>query len=437
MKKGLNIVQIIIYIICGSAILVAVLVFSGKLNIGTKTNTNISGRVVLWGTVPSAVIRSATDLIGDTYPNISITYVQKDEKTYQEELVSALASGKGPDLFLLGPDEIFENQDRLTVVPYATYPELIYKQTFIDQADRFLTPEGILVFPLMVDPMVMYYNRDLLASSFIATPAKSWDDIIAQVPILTKKDDAGKITQSTIALGGFDNITHAKDIIALLLFQAGNSIVRRGLDGTLASSLVALNNDTSASLAITFLSRFGTTNSDLYSWNPSLPDSKTQFLSGSLAYYLGYASEFPELRKQNPNLNMDVVFVPQRASSQGSITYGSITSVGISKLGKQQSVAGTIALWLTDRAQSEKISAAAGLVSARKDVLSTKPRDDAYRALMYQAAIASRGWIDPNSTATDEYFRDAMRNATNQTFAVPQIVQVLNSNLMGLLTPES
>lgn len=432
MKKGPNVVQLAIYAISGVAIIVAVLVFSGKLNIGKKAGVDIAGTVTMWGTLPTLAVRPLAESVQGTYKNVTLLYIQKDEKTYQSELLSALASGQGPDLFFLNSDEVHENKDRLLPIQYLTYPELVYKQTFVDQADRFLSPSGILAFPLVIDPLVMYYNRDLLSSAFISVPPKTWDEVITQIPDLTIRDDAARLTQSAIALGAFDNVTHAKDVVSLLLLQSGNPITKKNNEGSIVSALSDGNGE-ATTRALQFYTRFNTPTDTAYTWNTSLPESRIQFLGGSLAYYLGLGSEFPTLRKQNPNLNMDMTFVPQRAQSTSRLTYGNVTVVGVSKLTTQPVVATTVALWLADTAQVQRLADATGFAPARKDILNNKPRDDAYKALVYQAAIASRGWTDPKSEATDVLFRDALRSLSAGTFPVGQIIQSLNVGLSRLL----
>ena len=52
------------------------------------------------------------------YPNVTIVYTKKDETTYQQDLLNALASGKGPDIFAISNSWLPEYIDK--IVPAAT-----------------------------------------------------------------------------------------------------------------------------------------------------------------------------------------------------------------------------------------------------------------------------------------------------------------------------
>src|SRR3990167_874728 len=101
--------------------------------------------------------------------------------------------------------------------------------TYIEEAELLLAQEGIYGLPLSVDPFVLYYNRDLLSAAGMAQPMGYWDEIYAAATKLTKKDAALNITQSVMALGESRNILHSKDILSLLMMQAGTAIVSLGV----------------------------------------------------------------------------------------------------------------------------------------------------------------------------------------------------------------
>src|SRR5690606_29129801 len=61
----------------------------------------------------------------------------------------------------------------------------------------------------------------LLSDKGLPVP-QYWTDIYEKyAPELVVKDQSGKIITPSIALGTYDNITHAPDIVAMLLLQNG------------------------------------------------------------------------------------------------------------------------------------------------------------------------------------------------------------------------
>lgn len=155
----------------------------------------------------------------------------------------------------------------------------------------------------------MYYNRSLLDSAGIIYPPKTWDEFRTMVPLLTKKDDNNKISQSAVALGQFTNITNSKDIIASMILQTGNTIVEEKEDGFVST----LEDPSKYSLENTleFYTDFADPLNDLYSWNKSLSDSRDLFSGENLAFYFGYASELQYLINRNPNQNFLMAPIPQ------------------------------------------------------------------------------------------------------------------------------
>jgi len=207
----------------------AVLIFSGLLKIGNSTTKSgaPAGKVVIWGTFKNIpeVIKVFEDM-NSANQNLTVNYVKKSEATYQQDLVDAIAHGQGPDLFILTPNMILKNDTFVSKIPFASYSEKTFRDAFIDGADVYIEPDGIVGFPIAVDPIVLYYNRDMLSNEGIVSPPTTWDELFDMNAKLTKKKDDGTILQSMIALGQYDNVSHAKDILAALMMQSGNPIVQ-------------------------------------------------------------------------------------------------------------------------------------------------------------------------------------------------------------------
>ncbi len=437
-SKGFSIFQIGVFIVCAIGVVVALLIFSGKIPVGeSKTDQTLSGTVVIWGTLPGDAVRAVADSVKQTYEDVTVIYSEKKPSTFQSELVNALASGTGPDMVFISPADVITNKDRLLEIPYSNLPQASFQSTFIDQGNLFLTNTGVLAFPFIIDPLMMYYNRDLLAGSFTALPPSTWDDIVALNRKITIKDDAGKLVTQTVAMGSFDNITHAKDIITAMIFQTGNKIVT--WDPTTkkyVSTFAQTDSEGNSGVvnALNFYTAFGNVNdTDRYSWNGSLPMDKNQFIAGKLALYFGYASELEGIRLKNPNLNFDVSLFPQRAGGNLKATYGNISALAIVKVSKNVPLAVAIGQYISGK---EAVAAYQAFkpttLSARRDLL-VEESADTYRSLFLKSVIISQGLLDPDRTQTTALFKRFVDQINAGTVQGSAILSPGNSLLSALL----
>src|SRR6185312_13526424 len=221
--------QVILLVLFGFFLLLGVGVFAA---FGGLVGGKSIGQVTVWGTLDANEMNDILATLGQSDKTFSsVKYVQKNPSTYDADLLNAMASGTGPDLFLVSQDEVSEFSNKITTIPYADYSQAQFTNSFIDEGQLFLTPQGALALPFMVDPMVMYWNRDLFASAGLAQAPQYWDDFINIAPKLTSIDDNSNVARSAVELGTWKNIGHAKAILSTLFMQAGDSIVVRDSNG--------------------------------------------------------------------------------------------------------------------------------------------------------------------------------------------------------------
>lgn len=403
----------------------AVLIFSGLIPIGVDPAKQFGGRVTLWGTLPEQqVIQFFTEYNSERTEQFAVDYVEKKPETFQQELISALASDKGPDLVIFPQELIVSDEDKFAVLPYESISERLFRDSYADIGALYLGSSGVLGLPLYIDPLVMYWNRDLLASAGIAEPPRTWEQFAPTVEKLTKRDERGNITQSAVALGGVKNISNLKEVLSALIMQVGDPIVTRNAEGIIEPVLGgSLNQESPASAAVRFYTEFSNPARTTYSWNSSLSEAKTFFEAGTLAMYFGPASAGKDIALKNPHLNFDVAQLPQRERATSKITFGRLYGVGVLKSGANVPTAFRAAIDLTTPEVSRKLSEITGLPSARRSVLSARPKDPLLD-VFNRSAIISRGWFDPRDTETKAIFAEMVEsviiNKTNEQEAVSE-----------------
>ncbi|MEK7558506.1 MAG: extracellular solute-binding protein, partial [Patescibacteria group bacterium] len=397
--------QIITMLVFGFFAIMAVLVFSGVFPIFNQGGSGVNGEVVVWGTMPEEIMIPLFSDITGSNKNLQIVYVKKNAASFDDNFIEALASGRGPDLFFLPQNFILKYEDKIMPIPYDSISERDFKSTYVEEGELYLSANGILGLPIIVDPMVMYWNRNMFSSGGIPEPPSYWDEIATVVPKLGKKDKAGNILESAISFGEFKNVSYAKDILAMLMMQIGNTLVVRDRQKIPRVTLLEEQGRDirSADTALNFFTEFSDPAKTVYSWNKSLPSSRDSFLGGRLAIYFGYASEIGSLRNKNPHLNFDVTGVPKPRGNKAKISLGRVEAVAIVRASKNLNSAIFVAKEMAGAPFAGALAKNLYLPPARRDLLSLRPKDS-YLQFFYDSALVSRGWLDPDPAGTDQIF---------------------------------
>lgn len=399
------------------------------------SSTTESAPIVLWGTVSSdAFGQFLTKLNSGLEDQLKVVYIEKRPDTFDQEYIEALAKGGGPDAILLSQDLIIRHRETIVPVSYATFPERDFRDTFIAEGELYLTPFGILAFPFSVDPLVMYWNKDMFTNAGLATYPRTWTDIGALAGILTTRDVASNVRTSAVALGEFRNINHAKEILSALIIQAGNPITsytaEGGVDNLLADRLSFATAPTES--ALSFYTKFSNPTDQVYSWNRALPASKTYFLSGNLATYFGFASELSDIRTKNPNLNFDVAVLPQALTGKNRATFGNMLGLAIAKSSRDPNNTLAVLAGLFNREAIAIWSESTKLPPVRRDLLLTRPQDP-YLSVFYDSALISKAWLDPRPESTDTIFRDMIESVTSGKSRAGEAVSTAGIQIDNLL----
>jgi multiple sugar transport system substrate-binding protein len=247
-------------------------------------------------------------------PNIKIKYTKQDAKQYRDILVARKDNGKGPDIF------VFHNTwyPMLTsmLLPFSkdTMTGKEFTDTFYPVMQKDLIKGGAIYgIPTGVDTLALYINKDIFSSAGIKPPT-NWTEFIDDSRLLTVKDTDGKIKTAGAAMGAFDNVTHAPDIISLLFLQNSADL------GNIDSSRDRIQG------ALTFYSSFVTDSANV--WDSTLDPSLLAFSKGNLAMFFGYSWDYFTIKQFNPNLNFEIVPVPQLANQ--SVNIASYWASGVS-----------------------------------------------------------------------------------------------------------
>ena len=373
-------------------------------------------RVLIWGTVPEDAFDRIIMDLSDNDPGFTVVDYQRiDARTFNETFVNAIAEGRSPDLVLLPNSELVRQRSKLQAISYDTIPERNFRDAYIDGADIFRFADGIYAIPFAVDPLILYWNRDLFASAGFAQPPTTWEYVVSTiVPSLSARDNNRTIQQSAIAFGEFQNIRNAKETILMLALQSGSNMIyerdqRYVIDLNYSSSA---NTTPPLTAALQFYTNFSNPNAQLYSWNRQQQLDRLAFIAGDLALYFGFGSEVEDIRDQNPNLSFDVTAVPQGAAASVRRTYGEFYGFAIPKATPNPMGAYRVALELARPEVASVVAADIGFAPAQRTAIAPGSAN-AERQIIFDSALIARGWLDPNSAQTDSVFEDMVEDVTS------------------------
>lgn len=240
-----------------------------------------------------------------------INYRKMPLETYKEDLLNALAAGKGPDIFMIRNSWRGAFQDKIVPAPETMLTEKQYRDAFVDVAATDFVDQGkVYGAPLSVDSLALYYNKDLFNAAGIAEPPATWEELLGTLQKLNRIDEFGNIVQSAVALGTAYNINRSTDILSALMLQMRAGISQPSSPGRFEFT------DENSRKALEFYTQFARIGSSFYSWNPRLHYSIDSFYEGTLGMMINYSWQYPTIKQKNAKLNFGIAPLPQFAGTQ-------------------------------------------------------------------------------------------------------------------------
>lgn len=419
-----QLILIAVFVIC---------ILGGVVAFATYKSSSESNKlplVTVWGSFPASIFNSYVNKINQNLPNpINISYTEVNQENFRQNLIESLANGQGPDAILIPQTDLYGYYDKIIPIPNDALSTANFKSSFVSQAELYLTSSGALAVPFVIDPLLMYWNRTIFTNAGIAKQPQYWEDFIDVNKKITSKDANSNIRKSGIAMGEFANLNNAREILSALLLQAGNPITaftENGLVSTIGNG--AFSGAEISAPALTFFTQFADPRNPQYSWNRSLPSSKSSFLSGTLATYFGFTSELSDIRSKNPNLDFDVSRLPQAKNGTIRATYGNMYGFSIIKSTSSAINTYTVIDMLTNPNSMNLLSEFVYLPSVRRDVIA-RGSADPYMTMFLDSALISRGWVDSNSNRSNTILRDMVESITSGRSDVYNALKQANDEL--------
>lgn len=390
----------------GGVVLFLVLIFMGIIP-GLQSETDNKVTLLMWGFEDKKTIWDPvfSELKKDN-PNVTISYVQKDISTFEDEFVNTIAVGPPakqiPDILVFPSEYLTRQADKLSAAPIGLVTEKQLQENYIDAQSMFWSSKAqtVIGLPLYGDALVLYSNNGLLTKHFITRPPTTWDEFLNYSKQITEKDASNNIVIAGAAMGRAKNIFNAPYIISTLFLQFGDNIIDDNgkvvLGDTKNSGEVKLS---PAQSALVFFNDFGNPKKNTYSWSSSLPEAQDVFLSGKAGFYIGFMSEYENLKKKNPHLDITISLLPQLTDAPRPITSGKLYMLVVPRASRLQTQSWLMAKYFTDPAGGKKFTDTIKTVLPRRDVLPSYANEEV-RSIFARSILSLKLWRIPEPVAT-------------------------------------
>ena len=293
-------------------LLFSLTVFSGC---GLKgSSSNYEAILDIWGVFDNS---NAYSEIFTAYSSMNdhvapLNYQKHTLESYKDDLLSALAAGNGPDIFMIHNSWLPDFQDKVVPVPNNMITEAEFYNNFVDVAATDMIIDGqIYGVPLSVDSLGLYYNKDIFNAAGITRAPRTWEEFDDVVEKLTRIDEFGNIDQSAVSMGTAFNVNRSSDLLTLLMIQNGAEISNKDSGDITFGEPVQGNDILPSGAALEYYTDFASATSPLYTWNKDQGYSIDEFFQGQTAMTINYSYHYDTIKAKNAKLNFATADLPQ------------------------------------------------------------------------------------------------------------------------------
>lgn len=350
----------------------------------------------------------------EAYPNIKINYRKLTYNEYEDEIISALAAGKGPDIWSIHNTWLPKHVDKLAPMPSEVMTPDVYGEVFADVAlyDLQDTEGNIYGMPFSIDTLGLYYNKDYFNTNSLTSPPETWTEFKDYVKVLTEIDSFGNIGIAGGALGTSQNITRAVDILYLLMLQNGTQMTDDDYKKAIFDSKAKTSSGevyTPGLDALIFYTDFANPKKSVYTWNPAMHNSIDAFIEEKAAMAFGYSYQDAVIKSKAPNLNYDVAFVPQIKGSSKEVNYANYWAEVVSATSPYKKEAWDFLNYLSKQENIQSYSEVTDRPASRKDVIEEQLSDPLLKVFSKQA-LTAESWYQVDSSAIEGVFSNLIES---------------------------
>lgn len=442
---------------------------------GKSGSTTTSGLTLYWwrtkGDASEATLKQIAQEYTSQNPSVKIEVVTVDPRTYEKDVLSALASYQSiknaPDIFSINAedlprfapqlvpaaDNLFDSKQNKsqkngkTSAQYVSdiYENVVSKSAILKDGSGNQKVYGL---PMGLDTLALYINTSTLQKTVqalrdknrfdnqmsqdqlnalikqIQTAPVTWTQLTKIVPYLTTRD-GDNITQSAIALGTGTNVERSYDILSSMMLQNGTQMDSADQNSAAFNLSTAEAGSASSTTnpglrALDFYLQFSNPSSSLYTWNEKMPNDVEAFEQGQVAMIIHYADLYRFMLAEAPSIknSIDVQPLPQAVDPTSPVAADKIKTMAKMNLevaasakgdARRQQAAWDFIYYITNKQGANTYLSAMKLASAIKN----NPGKAKFQAFSDQKGRADLWYKGIKSQDVDEIFIRMIEDAAN------------------------
>lgn len=366
------------------------------------------------------------------HPYAKIEYRELRYDEYEQELLNAWAEDRGPDIFSIHNTWVGKYLSKISPLPASTTVQYQYLTGVIKKEvitenrttasitanqirDRYVdvvgndvirtvaNKEAIIGLPLAVDTLVLYYNKDILNRSGIATVPGDWKEFLDAVSKITKVDDQGNIIVAAASLGTATNIPRFSDILSVLMMQNGARMTDANGYPTFQSVPPGSQNKAYVPgiAALQFYADFANPGKQSYTWNKDMPDAFEAFTQGRTAFFFGYAYHLPMLKARAPQLRYGIAPIPQADAQNNRVNFANYWIETVAQKSAHKDQAWSFIQFASSAAGVESYLTSAQKPTALRSLIE-KQKGDAVLGPFAEQLLTAKSWYRGNDAGAAE-----------------------------------
>ncbi|MGA2667152.1 MAG: extracellular solute-binding protein [Patescibacteria group bacterium] len=319
------------YIIIGAGVLLIIVLLILVLTMGgkSKSKTAVGSKLIVWDSVDNqSDFTQAIQDFTNNHPGLDISFVKKDPATYETDSINAIASGNGPDVWIIPSNWMPSQLDKLAAMPAKTLDPKgkkdnasYFQDTFVPVTTTDSIANGqVYGVPLNMDTLSLYYNADTLGNCYqtyiqahpsadaqtlnklLNNPPATWDDITNIV----------KYCGANMIALGTSQVEQASDILTAMMMQDGAQMNADDFSAALFHTSTNLFGGAPypGAQALTFFTSFAKSGDPHNTWSPNEKSAYDDFVQGKVAMMINYSQIFTQLTKDLGN-QPNVTGLPQ------------------------------------------------------------------------------------------------------------------------------
>lgn len=381
------------------------------------------------------------------HPYININYTKVRYEEYENLLLKGWATNKGPDIYAIPNSWVTKySAEFITPLPastniyYYTTKKVLFKtdtviekkkensltasnirKNFVDVVyDDVIIDGQIYALPFGINTLAMFYNRDLLDQAHVVRPPTTWNEFTNLVARMVITDEQNNIIRGGAALGTYDNISNASDIITLLMLQNGTVMA--------SGNKITFNQASTADLtyfpgaeALRFYTDFSSPQKTVYTWNDQMPDALDSFASGQLAFFFGYPYQEPDIIQKSHGLDYEIAAMPQ-VNPESEINFANYWVYTVAQRSPQANEAWNFLQYASSENNVKNYLTATQQTSVLRSILNGQLADPDQSTQAQQALTAQSWYHGRDPQAADDHFAEMIAGAISDPENIQKII---------------